>query len=113
MKGITVIIICMFIATLSHASPRRFYEKGQYYLIITRIDAVKHCKLVELAPQEAVFLDCAVLKGSRHAGMNKGAVMEKFIKSTDRLALLEANPLKNIPVSYARANITALKLIRR
>ena len=76
-------------------------------------------KVVQVTDQEIVFTDRYILKHSKAttpAGNDAKAVTIKanaiaeYLKSKDKAHLLEASPLKDIPTSYSRSEMTAVKV---
>lgn len=96
-----------------------FFEVGKTYLFIGRSDVAMKGRVAQVTDQEIVFTDRYILKHSKAttpAGNDakavaiKAAAIAEYIKSKDKASLLEASPLKDIPTSYSRSEMTAVKV---
>ena len=94
-----------------------FFEVGKTYLFIPRVDVVMKGKVVQVTDQEIVFTDRYVLKASKiakgndekAAKLNRAAIAE-YLSSKNKASLLEEIQLKNVPISYSRSAMTAIKI---
>ena len=97
-----------------------FFEVGKTYLFTPRLDLVMKGKVVQVTPQEVVFTDRYILKASKAAmlaknddaksAMIKSKAIVEYMKSKNKAALLEPSPLKDLPTSYSRSEMSASKI---
>jgi hypothetical protein len=75
--------------------------------------------VTQLTDHEIVFTDRYILKASKATtakgndakavAINANAIAQ-YLKSKNKESLLEASPLKDIPTSYSRSEMTAVKV---
>jgi hypothetical protein len=116
---LSAVVSSCLLATATFAADS-FFEVGKTYLFTPRFDIVMKGKVVQVTDQEVVFSNRYALKASKAAArvVNddvksrdiKGKAIMAYLKSNDKASLLESNELKDVPVSYSRSNMTAIKL---
>ena len=87
-----------------------FFEVGKSYLVIPRIDVVIKGTVTQVTDQEVVFKDHYELTTSKPGGSYKSTAIKEYLNSKDKASLLERTSLTDTPISYSRANITAIEL---
>ena len=113
------VILIGFMSCAAFASDQ-FFEVGKSYLFVPRVDVVMKGTVAQITDHEIVFTDRYILKASKAssqiknnpakaANINGTAILE-YMKSDKKDSLLEATALKNVPTSYSRSEMTAVKL---
>jgi hypothetical protein len=97
-----------------------FFEVGKTYLFTPRMNLVMKGTVVQVTDQEIVFTNRYILKASKASAQIKdndakavalrGAAIAEYLKSDKKQSLLEASPIKDIPTSYSRTDMTAIKV---
>jgi len=120
LKACTLSLVSLLSATVFAAD--QFFEVGKSYLFVPRLDLVMRGTVTQITDQEIVFTDRALLKASKatanvanndaKSGAIKSAAIMEYLKSdkAKRETLVEASTMKNIPTSYSRSALTAIKI---
>lgn len=118
-RKLTPIIMLMLYSGITLAADE-FFEVGKTYLFVPRINMVMKGTVKQVTDHEIVFTNRYVLKESKAAatvtnddaksGKIKSLAMANYLKSTNKAALLESGPLKDVPTSYSRGALTAIKV---
>jgi len=99
-----------------------FFEVGKTYVFVPRLNMVMVGTVTQVTDHEIVFTNRMLLKESRAAatvmnddaksGKIKSLAIANYLKSDKekRAALVESGPLKDVPISYSRAEMTAMKV---
>lgn len=99
-----------------------FFEVGKTYLFVPRLNMVMVGTVSQVTDHEIVFTNRMLLKESRAAatvmnddaksGKIKSQAIANYLKSDNekRLTMVESGPLKDVPTSYSRAEMTAMKV---
>lgn len=99
-----------------------FFEVGKTYLFVPRLNMVMVGTVAQVTDHEIVFTDRMLLKASKAAatvmnddaksGKIKAQAIADYLKSdkAKRAAMVESGPLKDVPTSYSRAEMTAMKV---
>jgi hypothetical protein len=116
---LSTVILLSFMSCAAFAADQ-FFEVGKSYLFVPRIGVVMKGTVTQITDQEVVFTDRSILKASKASDKIKnddakaaninGAAIAAYLKSDKRESLLEACALKNIPTSYSRSEMTAVKI---
>lgn len=114
------LLLIVFLATYSGlASAAEFFEVGNTYIFVPRVNMVMKGKVVKITGQEIVFINRYILKESipgvnisddHKSGVIKSQAIVNYMKSTNKASLLEASALKDVPISYSRGALTAIKV---
>lgn len=116
---LSAVLLLGFMSCAAFASDQ-FFEVGKSYLFVPRIGVVMKGTVTQITDQEIVFTDRSILKASKasdkiknddaKAANIKGFAIAQYLKSDKRESLLEPCALKNIPTSYSRSEMTAVKI---
>jgi hypothetical protein len=97
-----------------------FFEVGKTYLFTPRMNLVMKGTVAQVTDHEIVFTNRYILKASKASAQVKdndakavalrGAAIAEYLKSDKKQSLLEASPIKDIPTSYSRSEMTAIKI---
>ena len=99
-----------------------FFEVGKTYLFVPRLNMVMIGTVTQITDHEIVFSNRSVLKQSKAAatvmsddaksGKIKSMAIANYLKSdkAKRAVMIESGPLKDVPTSYSRAEMTAMKV---
>lgn len=115
------------VATLVLASSvsfagNEFFEVGKTYLFVPRLNMVMVGTVSQITDHEIVFTNRMLLKESKSAatvmnddaksGKIKSQAIANYLKSDKekRVSMVESGPLKDVPTSYSRAEMTAMKV---
>lgn len=114
-------VLLVLASTVSFASDE-FFEVGKTYLFVPRLNLVMVGTVTQITDNEIVFTNRMLLKDSKPAatvmnddaksGKIKSEAIANYLKSDKqkRATMVEAGPLKDIPTSYSRAEMTAMKV---
>lgn len=113
--------VLILVSTISFAGDE-FFEVGKSYLFVPRLNLVILGTVTQVTDHEIVFTNRMLLKESKAAatvmnddaksGKIKSQAIANYLKSdkAKRATLVEAGPLTDIPTSYSRAEMTAMKV---
>lgn len=118
MKKFAAAVLFSLIANSALAA--EFFEVGKTYLFVPRLNMVMKGTVTQVTDHEIVFTNRYVLKASRvpanlanddvKGGKIKSDAIAAYLKSDKKATLVEAGQLKDVPTSYSRAALTAIKL---
>ncbi|EKD70456.1 MAG: hypothetical protein ACD_46C00531G0006 [uncultured bacterium] len=113
------IVLATFLANTAFAADQ-FFEVGKTYLFVPRMNIVMKGTVTQVTDNEIIFTNRYILKASKASANVKnddakavairGAAIAAYLKSDKKDSLLEASPIKDIPTSYSRSEMTAIKI---
>lgn len=121
LRQLSAVAILALASTVSFAADE-FFEVGKTYLFVPRLNMVMVGTVSQVTDHEIVFTNRSLLKASKAAstvmnddaksGKIKANAIADYLKSdkTKRAAMVESGPLTDVPTSYSRAEMTAMKV---
>lgn len=115
----TAILACASTATFAGGE---FFEVGKTYLFVPRLNMVMVGTVAQVTDHEIVFTNRSLLSESKAAatvmsddaksGKIKSLAIANYLKSDKekRAKMIESGPLKDVPTSYSRAEMTAMRV---
>lgn len=114
-----ILFLLTAIASTNLLAADQFFEVGKSYLFTPRLSMVMKGTVVQITDQEIVFTNRYILKASKASANVKdeakgvamrGAAVAEYLKSDKKQSLLEPSVIKDVPTSYSRSEMTAIKL---
>lgn len=121
LRQLTAAAFLVFASTATFAGSE-FFEVGKTYLFVPRLNMVMLGTVSQITDHEIVFTNRSLLKQSKAAatvmsddaksGKIKSMAIANYLKSDkdQRAKMIESGPLKDVPTSYSRAEMTAMKV---
>lgn len=121
LKQLSAAIVLSLAAGIACAGGE-FFEVGKTYLFVPRLNMVMVGTVTQVTDHEIVFTHRSLLKDSKPAatvmnddaksGKIKALAIANYLKSDKdkRAQMIESGPLTDIPTSYSRAEMTAMKV---
>lgn len=116
---LSAVTLVGFLSSTAFAA-EEFFEVGKTYLFTPRMNLVMKGTISQITDHEIVFTNRSILKASKASAAIKnddakavairGAAIAEYLKSDKKDSLLVASPLKDVPTSYSRSEMTAVKV---
>lgn len=115
----TAVLACASTVTCAGGE---FFEVGKTYLFVPRLNMVMVGTVAQVTDHEIVFTNRSLLSESKAAatvmsddaksGKIKSLAIANYLKSDKekRAKMIESGPLKDVPTSYSRAEMTAMRV---